>query len=195
MRISYWSSDVCSSDLVKMSLDTYGTNEEMLAKIQAGATGYDIVFPSVWMQDVMYKLGLLAKTDISSHPRFKNIDPAAIRAQTDPKAQYCLPYAWGSVGIVYNQKVVKKPLTGWADLFALAKRGKKIALLDDPRETLGIGLIMTGHSVNSTDDKEVSKAADSLIDRLKTLSPYTYHSSHLVPCGDLSPAPWFVGAH
>src|SRR3546814_15376236 len=113
MRISYWSSDVCSSDLVKMSLDTYGTNEEMLAKIQAGATGYDIVFPSVWMQDVMYKLGLLAKTDISSHPRFKNIDPAAIRAQTDPKAQYCLPYAWRSEGRGVGKEVVSTCRSRW----------------------------------------------------------------------------------
>lgn len=180
---------------VKVSLDTYGTNEEMLAKIQAGATGYDIVFPSVWMHDVMSKLDLLAKTDISSHPGFQNIDPAAKRSETDPNAEYCLPYAWGSVGIVYNKKMVDKPLKGWADLFDLAKQGKKIILLDDPRETLGIGHVMNGTSVNSTDEAEVAAAADYIIDKLDNISAFTYDSIPLVQSGDVAAAHWYVGAN
>ncbi|MGB3835690.1 ABC transporter substrate-binding protein [Castellaniella sp.] len=180
---------------VKVSLDTYGTNEEMLAKIQAGATGYDIVFPSVWMHDVMFKLGLLAKTDISGHPGFKNIDPASRRAETDPNADYCLPYAWGSVGIVYNKKMVDKPIEGWQDLFDLAKKGKKIILLDDPRETLGIGHIMNGTSVNSTKEAEVSAAADYIIDKLDNIAAFTYDSIPLVQSGDVAAAHWYVGAN
>ena len=53
---------------IEVTMDTYGSNEEMLAKIQAGATGYDIVFPSVHMHDIMFQLGLLAKTDIGAKP-------------------------------------------------------------------------------------------------------------------------------
>jgi spermidine/putrescine transport system substrate-binding protein len=37
---------------IKVNLSTYSSNEEMLAKIQGGASGYDIVFPSVHMQDI-----------------------------------------------------------------------------------------------------------------------------------------------
>src|SRR5690349_14112322 len=48
----------------KINLANYSSNEEMLAKLQGGATGYDIVFPSVHMQDIMAKLDLLARTDI-----------------------------------------------------------------------------------------------------------------------------------
>ena len=65
---------------VKITLDTYGSNEEMLAKIQAGATGYDIVFPSVHMHDIMQKLDLLERTDIYLSPGFENIDPAFLRS-------------------------------------------------------------------------------------------------------------------
>lgn len=180
---------------VKVTLDTYGTNEEMLAKLQAGATGYDIVFPSVWMHDVLFKLNLLEKTDISSHPGFKNIDPDSMRAQTDPKAEYCLPYAWGSVGIVYNKKVVDKPIEGWADLFNLAKTGKKIILLDDPRETIGIGHVMNGTSVNSTDEDEVIAAANYIIDKIDNISAFTYDSIPLVQSGDIAAAHWYVGAN
>lgn len=179
---------------IKVNLDTYGTNEEMLAKIQAGASGYDIVFPSVHMHDIMQQLGLLAKTDIGKDPNFKNIDPQAIRSQLDPKAQYCLPYAWGSVGIVYNKKKIDK-IAGWADLFAIAEKGERIILLDDLRETIGIGHIMNGTSVNSVDEAEIKAAADYILERKKNISAFTYDSIPLVQSGDVAASHWYVGAN
>ena len=179
---------------VEVSLDTYGTNEEMLAKIQAGATGYDIVFPSVHMHDITHQLGLLAETNIGQHPDFKNIDPDFIRAKTDPDATYCLPYAWGSVGIVYNKQLVDE-MTGWEDFFALGEQGKKIIMLDDLRETIGVGLIMTGHSVNSRDPEAVKEAADYIIERADNITAFSYDSIPLVQSGDVAAAHWYVGAN
>jgi spermidine/putrescine transport system substrate-binding protein len=179
---------------IEVSLDTYGSNEEMLAKIQAGATGYDIVFPSVHMHDIMFQLGLLQETGIGSHKDFKNIDPQFIRATTDPVAKYCLPYAWGNVGIVYNKKKVKE-MKGWADLFELANSGEKIILLNDPRETIGIGHIMNGTSVNSTNEKEVVAASNYVLDHLKNVSAFSYNSIPLVQAGDVAAAHWYVGAN
>jgi len=179
---------------IKVSLDTYGTNEEMLAKIQAGATGYDIIFPSVHMQDIMSQLNLLEKTNIGSSADFKNIDPQFIRASTDPKAEYCLPYAWGNVGIVYNKNKVKN-ISGWADMFKLAASGEKIILLDDLRETIAIGHILNGTSVNSTDEAEVVAAAKVIKDNLKNVSAFSYDSIPLVISGDVAAAQWYVGAN
>lgn len=179
---------------VEVTLDTYGSNEEMLAKIQAGATGYDIVFPSVHMHDIMYQLGLLAETNIGNDPAFSNIDPQFLRAKTDPEAKYCLPYAWGNVGIVYNKELVGD-LTGWEDFFALADAGQKITLLDDLRETIGIGHIMNGTSVNSTDEDEVEAAAQYVIDRIDGVSAFTYDSVPQVISGDIAAAHWYVGAN
>lgn len=179
---------------ISVTLDTYGPNEEMLAKIQAGATGYDIVFPSVHMHDVMFQLGLLAKTDIGSHPDFVNIDPQFVRAQTDPNAEYCLPYAWGNVGIAYNKQQAGD-IKGWADFFALGDAGKRIILLDDLRETIGIGHIMNGTSVNSTDEAEVEAAAQYIVDRIQGVSAFSYDSIPLVQSGDVAAAHWYVGAN
>lgn len=179
---------------IKVNLDTYGSNEEMLAKIQAGATGYDIVFPSVHMHDILSQLGLLWKTDIGSDPAFQNIDPQFVRATTDPKAEYCLPYAWGTVGIVYNKQIVEK-MEGWADFFALAESGKKVILLDDLRETIGIGHIMNGTSVNSVDEAEIKAAADYILERKQNVSAFTYDSIPLVQSGDVAAAHWYVGAN
>ncbi len=179
---------------VKVNLDTYGTNEEMLAKIQAGATGYDIVFPSVHMHDIMHKLGLLWESKINESPNFKNIDPAFIRASTDPDGSWCLPYAWGTVGIVYNKTIVPE-ITGWDDFFAVPdKHGAKITMLDDLRETLGVGLIMNGFSVNTKDKAEVEKARDYVLERKDKISAFSYDVLPLVQAGDIAASHWYVGA-
>jgi len=179
---------------VKVNLDTYGTNEEMLAKIQAGATGYDIVFPSVHMHDIMHKLGLLWESKINEHPDFKNIDPAFIRAQTDPDGSWCLPYAWGTVGIVYNKTLVPE-VTGWEDFFAIPDQyGGKITMLDDLRETLGVGLIMNGNSVNSRDKAEIEEAQEYILARKDKISAFSYDILPLVQSGDIAASHWYVGA-
>ncbi|SDH84918.1 spermidine/putrescine transport system substrate-binding protein [Pseudomonas flavescens] len=179
---------------ITVSLDTYGSNEEMLAKLQAGARGYDIVFPSVHMHDTLSALGLLEKTDINQDAAFANIDPAFLRAKSDPKGEYCMPYAWGTVGILYNKNKVSKPIESWDDFFAEAKAGNKVIMLDDMRETLGVGLIKDGKSVNSTDPAELKRAADWLIERKSLISAFTYDSVPMVQSGDAAASHYFVGA-
>lgn len=179
---------------VKVTLDTYASNEEMLAKIQAGATGYDIVFPSVHMQDIMAKLGLLAKTDANRMPGFANIDRAALRAKSDPAGEVCLPYAWGSVGIVYNRKKIPE-LKSWKQFFDYARSNpKKVAMLDDMRETLGVGLIVNGKSVNSRKAEDVKAAQDLILAQKANIGAFTYEVIPLVQSGDMHAAHYFVGA-
>lgn len=180
---------------ITVTLDTYSSNEEMLAKIQAGATGYDIVFPSVHMNDIMLKLGLLEKTDINQSPDFKNIDPANLRSKEDPESAYCLPYAWGTVGIFYNEAVTG-PITGWQDFLAIPeKTDGKITLLDDMREVLAIGLIMTGASVNSADPAEIQAATDYILAHKGAVSAFTYEAMPMLISGDIAAAQNFVGGN
>ena len=180
---------------IKVNLSTYSSNEEMLAKIQGGATGYDIVFPSVHMQDIMAKLDLLEKTDINTYEGFKNIDPTFLRAKSDPNGEYCLPYAWGSVGIMYNRKVLGKDITGWKDLIETVKaKGLKFTLLDDMREVLAVGLILNGHKINSTDPAELQQAADTIIAMKPDVAAFTYDERPMVQAGDVAAGHAFVGA-
>ena len=179
---------------IKVTLDTYASNEEMLAKIQAGATGYDIVFPSVHMNDIMLKLGLLEKTGVNAMKGFENIDPAALRSRADPKSEYCLPYAWGTVGIFYNKKKIPQ-LSSWKDLFAYAEKNPgKVAMLDDMREVLGVGLILNGKPVNSRSPEDVKLAQDTVLKQKKNLAAFSYEVVPLVESGDLAAAHYFVGA-
>lgn len=180
---------------IKVNLDIYASNEEMLAKIQAGGTQYDIVFPSVHMQDIMAKLDLLEKTDINQFEGFKNIDPQFLRASSDPKGEYCLPYAWGSVGIVYNRDVLGKDITGWRDLIETAKaKNVKFTILDDMREVLGVGLMLNGKAVNSVDPAELQEAAKTIIEMKPHVAAFTYEARPMVEAGDVAAGHFFVGA-
>lgn len=180
---------------IEVKLDTYTSNEEMLARLQAGATGYDVVFPSVWMQDILQKLDMLQETGINEHPDFVNIDRTFLRAKGDPEGSYCMPYAWGTVGIYYNQSITG-PITGWADFLAIPGRtGARISMPDDMREVMAVGLIMTGSSVNETDPAKVQAAADFLISHRKDISAFTYEAMPLMLSGDLAAAHHFVGGN
>lgn len=180
---------------VKVSLDTYSTNEEMLAKIQAGATGYDLIWPSVHMNDIMLQLGLLEETHINQVKGFENIDPGALRSKQDPKADYCLPYAWGPVGIFYNKKAVGGDLKSWKEFFEFAaKNPGKITLLDDLRETLGIGLIMNGKSVNSHDPADLKLAEEYILKQKPNVAAFRYDVLPLIESGDMAASHYYVGA-
>ncbi len=178
---------------IEVTLDTYGTNEELLAKIQSGATGYDIVFPSVHMRDIMQKLDLLHDAQVNTLDGFENIDPANKRSLVDPESSFCLPYAWGAVGIFYN-KAEAGEIETWDDFFALPDNGKKITMLDDLRETIGVGLIKNGYSVNSTNGDELKEAEAWLLERKDKISAFSYDIVSLVQSGDIAAAHWYVGA-
>jgi spermidine/putrescine transport system substrate-binding protein len=186
--------DIYSKEFgVEVTLDTYSTNEEMLARIQAGASGYDIVWPSVHMHDIMQHLGLLQPAHPNQMPGWENIDRAALRSKEDPNGDYCLPYAWGSVGVLYNKKLIPD-LKSWAQLFEYAKANPgKIAMLDDLRETIGVGLIMTGASVNSRNPDEIAKAEAFIMEQKPNIAAFRYDVIPLVTAGDLAAGHYYVG--
>jgi spermidine/putrescine transport system substrate-binding protein len=182
---------------IKVKLDNYGTNEEMLAKIQAGADGYDIVFPSIYMQNIMSSLGFLQSAKLKSLPGYANIDPQFFKAETDKTNDFCMPYNWGTTGLLVNKALTKGyDVTSWKIVFEPppALRGK-IAMLDDMRETIGAALIYNGYSINSTDPKELAKARDTIA----KAKPYwaamlTDGIGDKVLNGDFAVAQWWSGS-
>jgi spermidine/putrescine transport system substrate-binding protein len=147
----------------------------------------------VHMRDIMQKLGLLYDAKVNTLPGFENIDPIAKRSSVDPESSYCLPYAWGAVGVFYN-KTEAGEIKTWDDFFALPDKGKKITMLDDLRETIGVALIKTGHSVNTTDSDALKEAEDWLLERKDKISAFSYDIVPLVQAGDIAAAHWYVGA-
>ncbi|MED1917652.1 PotD/PotF family extracellular solute-binding protein [Brevibacillus sp. DP1.3A] len=142
---------------VKVNYDVYGSNEEMLAKIQAGASGYDLIQPSDYMVGTMIQLGLLEELSKANIPNMGNIVSTFKTPPYDKENKYSLVYTWGITGIAYNKKYVKETPTSWNDLWNEAYKGRVI-MLNDPREVMGMALIKNGFSNSTKNTEELEKS-------------------------------------
>ena len=145
---------------VKVKVDSYASNEEMYAKLKAGATGYDIVIPSQDYVSIMIKEGMLKEIDHSKLTNKGNIsDLVLAKATYDPEMRYSVPYFMGAAGIAVNKDKVSNYSRNWS-IFADQKLNQRMSMLDDMREVLGDALISLGYSVNTTNDSELSAAVE-----------------------------------
>lgn len=150
----------------------YSDNEELLAKLAGGAKGYDLMVPTGYALESMIKQKLLKPIDKKALPNLKNIAPAYMNSAFDPGNQYSVPYAYTTTVLGYNDAKIKElglPTDTWALIFEpkyLAKIKGRVTVLDSQRELLAAALKYLGHSVNSTDEKQL-KAAQALILKAK----------------------------
>ena len=142
---------------IKVNYDAYSSNEELLAKLQAGASGYDVIIPSDYIISIMIKQGMLEELDLSAIPNFQNIGEEFKNLAFDPGNKYTVPYQWGTSCLVVDTSKVTRPITKWADLWDPEFAGK-VVLLDDEREVLGMVLAVLGYDKNSTDPAQLEEA-------------------------------------
>ncbi len=156
---------------VKVTYDTYESNEEMLAKLQTGVAGYDIVVPSNYIVPVMVATGLAAELNKKYLTNFANLAPTFQNPVFDPDNQHAIPYQWGTTGLAWRSDKVPGDLDSWA-IFLDARYKGKMTQMDDMREVIGAWLRYRGKSLNSVDPVELAGAkADALAAR-KNLKAY-----------------------
>ncbi len=172
---------------VEIIYDTFASNEDLLTKIQAGASGYDVIFPSDYMVAQMIELGLLAEIDATALPNFVNIGEEFKDPPYDPGNAHCVPYQWGMTGIAYRRghpAFEAGPPDSWAYLFetglmeAYAPDG--INVLNDQRELLAAALFFLGYSPNTTERAELEAARDLILEAKpswKTFNSEDYYST------------------
>lgn len=148
---------------IKVNYDTYSSNEELLAKLQAGASGYDVIIPSDYTVAIMIKQGLLDPLDLSKITNFSNIIKSLQNQDFDPGNKYSIPYQWGTVGIMFDKNKVTEAPTSYKDLWNPAYEGR-VVLLDDEREVLGMVLLSLGYDKNSTDPTQLEEAKQKMIE-------------------------------
>ncbi len=147
---------------IKVNYDTYSSNEEMLAKLQAGASGYDLVIPSDYTVTIMIKQDMLQPIDKAQIPNFANLDPRFTNRDYDPGNKYSIPYQWGTTALVYDKTKVPTEPKSWADLWDPKYKGK-LVVLDDEREVIGMALQLLGFDKNSTDKAQLDQAKAKLV--------------------------------
>lgn len=155
---------------VRVRYGIYESNEEMLARVMGGNSGWDIVFPTDYLVKPMLANGLLAVVDHKRLPNLAQLEPRFQRPVWDPEINWSVPYMVTAAGIAYNRKLDPPP-KAWADLWDERLRGR-MTMLDDPFDTIGACLKKLGLSVNSADPAQLQSAAREAIRQKPLLRAY-----------------------
>ncbi len=149
---------------VSVTSDYYPSNEELLAKVQSGGSGYDVIVPSDYMVNIMLEEELLLELNDEAIPNNENIADAFADPPYDPGNQFSKPYQWGTTGLGVDLDVVGEDVEPTWDLVfdpeVASQYAGQIALLDDPRETMAAALYYLGYSPNTTSEEELQEASD-----------------------------------
>jgi spermidine/putrescine transport system substrate-binding protein len=153
---------------VSVRYGTYEGNQEMIAKVISGNSGWDVVFPSADFVGPMRAMGLLLPLRHEWLTNLDALDPSFQKPPWDPKLEWSVPYMWGSTGIVFQKSLAVR---AWSDLWD-ARLAGKITMLDDPPEVFGACLKRLGHSINSSVESELRGAQREAIAQKKLLRAY-----------------------
>lgn len=178
---------------IKVNYNTYATNEEMYAKIKSGSAQYDVLFPSDYMISRMISENMLEKLDFSNIPNFSDIMDSFRNLEYDPANEYSVPYAWGTVGIVYNKTMVEEAPTSWEVLWD-PDYANMILMFDNSRDALGLTLKKLGYSQNTTDHNQLDEAAEELKKQKNVLQAYVMDEIFdKMESGEAALAPYYAG--
>ncbi|MBN1927267.1 MAG: extracellular solute-binding protein [Prolixibacteraceae bacterium] len=155
---------------IKVTLDYVNDNDEMLAKLQMGVAGYDIIFPTAFMVEIMKKQNLLAPICIDSIPNYKYITPGFRKMSFDTTGRYYVPYAYGYTGMVYNSNYIEGPVDSWDILWDERYKGK-IMMINEMREVFFVASKRLGFKMDTSLSK-LNMARDILIEQKPLLKKY-----------------------
>jgi len=151
---------------VKVVETNFDSNETLLATLQAGGVGYDIIVPSDYMVQILISEEMLMPLDYSLIPNYKNMGKAHVGQYFDPEQKYIVPYFWGTSGLAVDTNVIPDPEPTWKLVFEAGPEAcGKISMLDDERETIGAALMYLGYPINDTDPAHLEAAKQVLIEQ------------------------------
>ncbi|MBU5440061.1 spermidine/putrescine ABC transporter substrate-binding protein [Tissierella sp. MSJ-40] len=156
---------------IKVNYSTFATNEDMYVKLKQGGTSYDVLFPSDYMIERMISEDMLVKLDKNNISNIKNVEEKFLGLDFDPNDEYSVPYMWGTVGIIYNKKMVDDKVDSW-DILWNEKYKNQIIMLYSQRDSIAVALKKLGYSMNTRDIKELEEAKQELINQKPLVYAY-----------------------
>ncbi len=148
---------------IRVNYQTAESNETLYSLLKSGGADYDVVVPSDYMIGRLIQEDMLDKLDYSQIPNFSLIDDRFKHLSYDPANEYTVPYAWGTLGIIYNTAMVEEEITSWSALYDDRYAGN-VLLINNSRDALGEALLYLGYSVNTTDEGEIRQAYELVAD-------------------------------
>lgn len=153
---------------VYTQVNVFGSNEEMLAKLQAGGSGWDVFVPTNYTITTYVDADLIEPLDLSKLP---NYDPKSFEARfsdagTVGGTVYAVPKNWGTTGIAFNSDHTGGVVDSWKTFFDGARDqwSGRAMVHDYQLTTIGNALVYFGFSFNSVKEDELAKAEKLLID-------------------------------
>lgn len=146
---------------IKIIYDIHEVNEDIFAKVK-DKNDYDLIIVSSNYVTKLEKLNKLEKINPNNLKNYSNINQDFLQTNFTNSKDYIIPYLWGTVGLLYNKKLIKEPITKWDDLWK-AEFKNSILLSNEPSDVMAIILKSLGYSVNSTNKEEINKAYEKLI--------------------------------
>ncbi|HEY0213792.1 MAG TPA: extracellular solute-binding protein [Paenirhodobacter sp.] len=180
---------------VKVNIDGYNSNEDALTKLQAGASGYDLVTPSQHFVKIMVDQGLLEDIDAHDMAAFKQVDDKWKNQWWDPSSDFSIPLAFGTAGFTVNRDLYKGPVDSWAIYFEPpAELQGKIASLSYPDEVVGAAELLLGVPFCSEDKAEMKKVFDLLKAQKPSVAAYTSDNiENRIGSGEVAAHFWWDG--
>ncbi|AHH08608.1 Spermidine/putrescine-binding protein [Borrelia anserina BA2] len=148
---------------VKINYECFNNNEEMMAKFNNTKGYYDIIVPSEYLVGELASTKKIEMLDHSKLPNVKsNLLDELQTLEYDPDNTYSIPLFWGVMGILYNKTKVDIKDMNEFDILFNEKYKKEIAMLDSPKENIGVALKKLGYSFNEHNISILKKAEELL---------------------------------
>lgn len=158
---------------IKVYDNEFQSNEEMYPLVKMGAQKVDVVCPSDYMIGKMIDEDMLYELNYDNITNIKNMDETYMKSaeEYDPGNKYSVPYCWGTIGILYNTKMVDGPIDSWSAVFDDKYKGS-ILMIDSVRDAFMIALAYLGYDINSQNEAELNEARDLLIAQYPLVQAY-----------------------
>ncbi|MBR6034326.1 MAG: spermidine/putrescine ABC transporter substrate-binding protein [Clostridia bacterium] len=161
---------------IKVNYKEFESNEAMYDDFVKNPNKYDVLVPSDYMIDRLIKENRLEKINKQHVTNLSNIASEYLNPEYDKENDYVVPYMTGTLGILYNKKLVNEEVTSWSILWNSKYKGQ-IWMWDSMRDAIGMALKSLGYSMNSSNDEELNKAKQTLISQNKLLKGYAEEES------------------
>jgi spermidine/putrescine transport system substrate-binding protein len=151
---------------LKFNRTYYSSNDELLAKVHAGGTGYDILVPSQNAAGQLLEEGLLMRMDQSLLPNLKNVDPSFLKPSYDPTGEYHVIKDYGITMFFYNNTIVTEEPKTMLDFYNLLTKYEpegRTNLLDGAEELVPLALMALGLDANTESDDDFAQVREFLL--------------------------------
>lgn len=171
---------------ITVNIDTFASNEDLLAKMMAGATGYDIIVPGDYLVEILIKEDLLLRVEPNQLANFKNVEPRWVDVYWDPGRHYSIPWMWGTTSFNVNTDVFDGDIHTLAVLFDPPDVLKgRINMFQDSVEVINMALRYLGFPRCNSNPDEMRQVQELLLQQKEWVRSYSMDPKELIVSGEV----------